>query len=252
MEKLRAKVEFSWELFSHEDHSFIKNEISNQLKKLNLIDNGVETSVTVISVKKSKKNNRVVVSKHRFEEILPFITEKKCKKTFKIDDKFYDVEMSSDRYNLFRSNSKCVVCGLHGTEMFLELDSPNVKNPHFNLYALEEGKYVLMTKDHIIPKACGGADSINNYQTMCAICNNIKADKDFTNEQVLHLRKYRKKLESENLTKTKASKLYSQEFNRILEKNNYIKLDNLMHELEHEGDVFNSQEIIFMNELGIE
>ena len=34
-----------------------------------------------------------------------------------------------------------------------------------------------LTKDHIIPRAAGGADSLNNYQPMCERCNEKKADK---------------------------------------------------------------------------
>lgn len=38
----------------------------------------------------------------------------------------------------------------------------------------ENGKEVLMTKDHIIPKSKGGANDISNYQTMCKRCNEAK------------------------------------------------------------------------------
>lgn len=34
-----------------------------------------------------------------------------------------------------------------------------------------------MTKDHIMPKSKGGADSLSNYQTMCLPCNEAKADR---------------------------------------------------------------------------
>jgi 5-methylcytosine-specific restriction endonuclease McrA len=48
---------------------------------------------------------------------------------------------------------------------------------HLNLYAVTEtGERVLMTKDHIVPRSRGGANQHENYQTMCIICNQQKAD----------------------------------------------------------------------------
>lgn len=48
---------------------------------------------------------------------------------------------------------------------------------HLNLYAVDEnGKEILMTKDHIIPKSKGGKDHISNYQTMCVRCNMTKGN----------------------------------------------------------------------------
>lgn len=78
---------------------------------------------------------------------------------------------SGDRLVLFRRNTICVSCGLMGTVFNLETHDPQVK-PHMNLYAvLPDNTYVLMTKDHILPKSRGGADSQDNYQTMCSPCN---------------------------------------------------------------------------------
>lgn len=100
-------------------------------------------------------------------------------------DREYDgwiVHMDSQRYELFKAKgTQCVRCGLEGTVFLLQRqrrESPT--NPsnraHFNLYAEVEGKWVLLTKDHIIPRAEGGRDQLSNYQTMCAPCNFAKAD----------------------------------------------------------------------------
>lgn len=37
--------------------------------------------------------------------------------------------------------------------------------------------FIMMTKDHILAKANGGTSDMKNLQTLCAICNNKKADK---------------------------------------------------------------------------
>ena len=49
---------------------------------------------------------------------------------------------------------------------------------HLNLIALNaNGDKVLMTKDHIVAKAKGGKNTLDNYQPMCIKCNMKKADK---------------------------------------------------------------------------
>lgn len=113
------------------------------------------------------------------------------------------VKLVSQRYYLFAENHKCVRCGLAGLYFAKERSAKMVKIPiegtgrhsieyrplngersswHLNLYALKtlpngELREILMTKDHILPKAKGGLDIMSNYQTMCCICNGHKADK---------------------------------------------------------------------------
>jgi len=113
------------------------------------------------------------------------------------------VKLVSQRYHLFAANHKCVRCGIAGLYFAKERSAKMVKTPiegtgrhsityralngersswHLNLYALKtlpngQVKEMLMTKDHILPKARGGQDIMSNYQTMCQTCNGHKADK---------------------------------------------------------------------------
>jgi 5-methylcytosine-specific restriction endonuclease McrA len=93
------------------------------------------------------------------------------------------VWMTSLRLQTFaRKGFKCVTCGIEGKYFALEQhtnkngkESPNAW--HFNLYALNEAnEEVLMTRDHIVPKSRGGPDTLDNSQTMCALCNNKKGN----------------------------------------------------------------------------
>lgn len=90
-----------------------------------------------------------------------------------------EVRMNSQRYRLFKNKGcKCVKCGLVGNVFRLERDSKsNIDCYHFNLYhRSNSGKFTLMTKDHIVPRSKGGSNTLDNYQTMCIVCNNKKAD----------------------------------------------------------------------------
>ena len=79
----------------------------------------------------------------------------------------------SDRYKVFFTKGyKCVKCGIEGSYFALEKNIPEDGRYHLNLYALDkDGNEVLMTKDHIIPHSKGGKSTLENYQTMCTICN---------------------------------------------------------------------------------
>lgn len=85
--------------------------------------------------------------------------------------------MTSSRLLTFlRNGITCKKCGLNGAFFALERDiyQPQAKGDkyHLNLYAsLEDGTEVLMTKDHILAKANGGKNALDNYQTMCVACN---------------------------------------------------------------------------------
>lgn len=85
---------------------------------------------------------------------------------------------NSDRYKLFRKNNKCVCCGLEGTYFKKKFNLKATHTTcHLNMFGVKNGKEVMFTKDHIIPKSKGGTDCFENYQTMCQDCNTLKGDK---------------------------------------------------------------------------
>lgn len=106
--------------------------------------------------------------------------------TDKIKVKMVD-KYSDGRYdNFFLHGTDCVSCGIKGEYFWLETfyvpkstHGAFYKNKwHFNLYGIDDnGNEVQLTKDHIIPKSKGGADSLENYQTMCDRCNMVKSNK---------------------------------------------------------------------------
>lgn len=83
--------------------------------------------------------------------------------------------------NFYQHGIACVSCGIIGqffaSEVTTSSDDYADMKHHLNLYALDEnGKEVLMTKDHILAKSSGGKDSIDNMQPMCCLCNSAKSN----------------------------------------------------------------------------
>lgn len=86
----------------------------------------------------------------------------------------------SGRYKLFFTKGyTCVKCGLTASFFALERSKGSkIERYHLNLYGYNQnGKEVLFTKDHILPKSRGGKDTLENYQTMCEHCNCKKGNK---------------------------------------------------------------------------
>lgn len=137
------------------------------------------------------------------EEVLPFLPRaKNYPKNFKLKKvtRDYDgdpIKMGSERYYTFEKSLKCCFCGVKGVffakERHVRPDGTPLQNGafHLNLYAIDEnGNEVLMTKDHIIPKARGGKNRLSNYQTACAVCNEEKrATKDEKYRETIKKRK---------------------------------------------------------------
>jgi hypothetical protein len=68
-----------------------------------------------------------------------------------------------------------------GLRWILRHDASGEIEAHFNLYAPQNGRWTLMTQDHVIPRAKGGADNDGNLRTMCSPCNTKKGDKLLAN-----------------------------------------------------------------------
>ena len=94
--------------------------------------------------------------------------------------------MNNAKYHLFKQNRRCVCCGLEGK--YLALEQCRCKDEeslfHFNMYGIRDGKEVLFTKDHIVPKSRGGKNTLSNYQTMCVRCNAEKGSRDISLKQL--------------------------------------------------------------------
>ena len=140
-----------------------------------------------------KQQNLERKETYPLERVFGYIAKGSEKKTFDGDL----VKIASDRLHTFyHKGTKCVSCGVEGSFFAKErhMKSVKIKNKkgrtigrerfpdlessfHFNMYGInEDGREVLMTKDHIIPKSKGGKNGLSNYQTMCTKCNAKKAD----------------------------------------------------------------------------
>ena len=79
------------------------------------------------------------------------------------------------RYGVKCSNPECTVEG-----KWFQVDRHGTLDEYdLNLYGYnDEGHFVLMTCDHIIPLAMGGKNKMDNYQPLCLCCNQTKGNKE--------------------------------------------------------------------------
>lgn len=200
----RATATITWDLETQNMSQPQALELANKhLGELQTQDGIKDLRLVVRLDKLKEKVEKVNLGEFKIEEVMPFITKEDVKREYESGGVKHAVRMNSHRYFLFRECMNCIACGLPGTKMFLECH-PADKSPHFNLYGEEDGKLVLMTKDHIHAKSVGGEDRHSNYQTMCLICNNLKGHSNLTLDGVRELRA----VYNENKSKVTKKKLH--------------------------------------------
>lgn len=188
MPRYRATAQIIWDfdtqLSKEQATALAQQHLENIPNK-----DGISDLRLVIKLDRLKeKVQKVRLGEFSLDDVIPYLTKEETKKEYDINGIKYAVKMNSHRYFLFRESIKCVACGLIGTKMFLEYHISD-KSPHFNLYGEEDDKLILMTKDHIHARSCGGEDRHSNYQTMCLICNNLKSHSNLNLEGVSELRR---------------------------------------------------------------
>lgn len=192
MTTYKAICTLTWKFDSNQSHSESLEYAKNQLDTiLETNPHGFDFENFLVQVDLAKMKDRkklIHLGEFSLDDVFPYITIEDEKRQYTVKGKEFQIRMNSDRYFVFKANNCCVSCGIEGTKMILDLN-PGDQSPHFNLYAIENGRLVLMTKDHIIPKSKGGQDIFENYATMCAICNNLKGNYNLEWSQINQLRK---------------------------------------------------------------
>jgi 5-methylcytosine-specific restriction endonuclease McrA len=192
MTTYKVIVTVAWQMQSDEHHAACLEQARAQLDKiLNSKPQGFEYDGFTVQVDLAKMKDRkrlIHLGDFDLDDVFPFVTVEESKREYKVGDKVYTVRMNSDRYHVFKANHKCVSCGLAGSKMILDMNSGD-SSPHFNMYAEENGRLVLMTKDHKLAKSKGGTDDLGNFVNCCSVCNNLKGAYNLTYAQVKELRK---------------------------------------------------------------
>ena len=226
MNSYKAVATITWELYSKENRQtnleFAKEQLEKILDSSPQGENFGNFNVQFDLVRLKKKKKPIHIGEFSLEEVFPYITEEEKRREFEYNGQTYKVRMNSQRYFVFKNNNKCASCGLEGTKLILDLN-PGDKSPHFNLYGEEDGRLVLMTKDHIVPRSKGGENVIDNYQTMCSICNNLKGNYDLTIENCQELRELHRN--KDKITRKELRSLINQIRRELSDKNRELKLN---------------------------
>lgn len=97
--------------------------------------------------------------------------------TIKLGDDI-SVGITSQRIQTYGKGVACVHCGIEGKFFAVERMLGDNKY-HLNVYHIrEDGKEVMITSDHIIPKSKGGSNMASNRNPMCEPHNVLKGSYD--------------------------------------------------------------------------
>jgi 5-methylcytosine-specific restriction endonuclease McrA len=108
---------------------------------------------------------------YTIEDVFKWIEENPKRIYWETDD----YKINCKRAKIFyKKGLQCSNCGVSGYFFALERDKGG--GQHLDLYGYIDDEEVLMTIDHIVPKSKGGPNELINYQVMCKICNEMKAD----------------------------------------------------------------------------
>lgn len=81
----------------------------------------------------------------------------------------------------------CVVCGLTGNKIIMWYDRAEVDVSRGGLHVDLYSNDIVITVDHIVPKALGGSDRIENKQPMCGPCNSKKGTRMSEQDKLIAL-----------------------------------------------------------------
>lgn len=94
--------------------------------------------------------------------------------------------------HLYNSNSKmvCWCCGLEANIFVLNKGKNDVvSKPVLDLFSKAGQEYILMTRDHIIPKSFGGVDDNSNLRIGCGPCNHTRGN-EMADEDIAFMKKH--------------------------------------------------------------
>lgn len=87
--------------------------------------------------------------------------------------------------NVVKNDFRCAICGTRASHFRIKRDTQSDKF-YLHLYGFIKRdnytKYIIFNRDHIIPKALGGSNTLENYQLTCSECNCFRGTNSCSSE----------------------------------------------------------------------